>query len=328
MVKSLLLCLFTACGLSATGLSHNNDAVPVTHTVYNKLAGVRRVSKRNVIDCHDNTKYLFNASFGVICCESCPPGYVAATIGCTKEDNKTRCKKCTQGEDYMDHYNYNTKCLRCSGCDGPHGMEVEENCTINQNTKCKCVTDHFCDSAPCRHCTPCDTCANGRVLEPCKETKNTQCEETGQTRQHTVIYVIIFIVLGILVVSFLVWKKLNNKQKTYVSADVNPGNERNQLIYPDIDLSPHLAAIAEEMNLDDVRRFVRKLRVSPSRIDAVRNDNQNNATEEKIKLLELWYQENGITGAYGTLITTLRKLHLRSTADRIEQTIQAVLIQS
>ncbi|XP_020656960.3 tumor necrosis factor receptor superfamily member 6 isoform X2 [Pogona vitticeps] len=319
MIKTLLLCLLlTACGLTATGPSHNNDSVPRIHRVYNKLTAVKRVSKRNLISCHENTEYLFNTSLGVLCCESCPPGYVAENVGCTKENPKTSCKKCTLGKEYMDHYNYNTKCLRCRGCDEQHGMEIENNCTINQNTKCKCKTDFFCDSAPCHHCAPCDSCANGRVLEPCTDTKNTKCEETGESRQHFIIIGVIILLVLVIVVVFLLRKKRNNQQKKH-TISTKHNIEMVPLKYPDIDLSSHIADIAEEMNLEDVLRLVRKLGVLSSRIEVVKSDNQNNAAEAKIKLLELWYQEKGITGAYGALITTLRKLHLRSAADKIEQ---------
>lgn len=61
--------------------------------------------------------------------------------------------------------------------------------------------------------------------------------------------------------------------------------------------------------------------MKPSRIDVIINDNPNDGAEQKIKLLECWYQEHGMKDAYKTLITTLRDLRFRATADKIEEKI-------
>lgn len=96
-------------------------------------------------------------------------------------------------------------------------------------------------------------------------------------------------------------------------------------MFLDIDLSSHIAAIVEEMTLQDVKTFVRYHLVSESVIDQHIRDYCNDTSEQKIKLFQTWYQRHGLKGAYGTLITSLRKLKMRTAADKIEQKLKAAV---
>lgn len=89
----------------------------------------------------------------------------------------------------------------------------------------------------------------------------------------------------------------------------------------DIDLSPLISNIAEEMTKEEVLKFVRKLGIKHGVIDALSQDHLNNTAELKTALLRTWYEQNGIRGAHEKLITTLRGLELRCKAEMIEQKI-------
>ncbi|XP_061491412.1 tumor necrosis factor receptor superfamily member 6 isoform X2 [Rhineura floridana] len=318
-----------ALDLIAPGSSHNSDSVPVTHRAYKKLAAVKNVSKRDVPVCQNYTQYVF----GNICCDACKPGFVAKTKGCTK-DTKTDCKTCTDGQEYMDKYNFITKCLRCGHCDTQHGLEVEKNCTINQNIKCRCRPDFFCNSSePCSHCNPCDKCEHGIIVENCTRTKNTKCKKKEDSQQHfgtpAIVAIVVTAVGTCIVLIWIIWKyviKKRKKSKFTIRDDPRQKEiEMEHLNYPDIDLLPHISEIAELMTLQEVKALARKLNVPHIRIDAIMNDNLNDSTEQKIKLLEYWYQEKGIQDAYRTLISTLRSLNYHATADKIKQKIEDIL---
>ncbi|KAH0623593.1 hypothetical protein JD844_006512 [Phrynosoma platyrhinos] len=162
------------------------------------------------------------------------------------------------------------------------GLEVETNCTITQNIKCKCMPGFFCDSQPCQHCNPCDKKCTLVALGASTPFCHSGCCD------------------GIF----------------YMEENFN------------IDLTHYISDIAEEMKLEEVIKLVRKLGTSPTRIDEVMHNNNNNVSEQKIKLLECWYQEKGKKGAYETLITTLKKLRFRAIMDKIEQKNEAWLNQS
>lgn len=93
----------------------------------------------------------------------------------------------------------------------------------------------------------------------------------------------------------------------------------------DIDLTPYIPEIASEMNKDQVLLLVRKLGLQPGTIGAVIEDHVHNTTEQKISLLQTWYEGNGIKNAHEKLITTMRQLKLCRTADKFEQKIKTVI---
>ncbi|XP_034994349.1 tumor necrosis factor receptor superfamily member 6 isoform X3 [Zootoca vivipara] len=295
--------------------------MPMMPRAHKKPGPVKSIFKRNVIGCQNDTQYPFQGR----CCDSCKPGSFAKRKGCTKDNRTTSCEKCIDGEEYMDNYNYHPKCLRCSHCDSEHGFEVEKNCTIHQNVKCRCKSGYFCNSSePCRHCAPCDECKGGKILESCTQTNNTRCDRTEivQDKKAEIIAPVV-VVLGISITGIGIMCYVCKKKKTakYNVKEPPNGMEMEPLHYPDLDLLPHIPVIAEEMLLSQVMSFVRRLNMTPNRIDVIMNDNPNNAAEQKIKLLECWYQEHGTKDAYKTLITTLKDLRLCATADKIQEKI-------
>eukprot|EP00079_Xenopus_tropicalis_P037761 XP_017951532.1 PREDICTED: tumor necrosis factor receptor superfamily member 14 isoform X2 [Xenopus tropicalis] len=134
------------------------------------------------------------------CCPMCTPGKVVSK-DCTVSGN-TVCVPCVDGT-YMDHINAVHKCLRCRECDSGSGLTVEQECTYQSNTKCRCKDGYFCQRKDCDLCQPLKQCKPGErikelgtlysdtVCKPCPEgtysnenmssicSKWTKCTEIG-----------------------------------------------------------------------------------------------------------------------------------------------------
>ncbi|XP_068022236.1 tumor necrosis factor receptor superfamily member 6 [Melanerpes formicivorus] len=322
MARGLLLLLLVVILITEIQCKNNTEA-PIPR-VYKKSTIRRIIAKRQVTCNHD--EYNVDAE----CCRKCKPGFVK-NISCPKDISK-HCVPCINGKEYMDHANQMDKCLRCSSCDSIFGLVVAKNCTQARNTECACAENHFCNpSAPCTsHCDPCTICESGAIEKQCTSTSDTVCrmKETGLPWWVTALIIVLSLLAVIAGVIFL-WKR---RQRGRTSKE-NIGevlkqeipHENIPLICTDIDLSSHIAAIVEEMTLQDVKTFVRYHLVSESVIDQHIRDYCNDTSEQKIKLFQTWYQRHGLKGAYGTLITSLRKLKMRTAADKIEQKLKAAV---
>ncbi|XP_044276545.1 tumor necrosis factor receptor superfamily member 6 [Varanus komodoensis] len=310
-----LLALHPALVVIAAGVSHSNA---VSATCRDKD------SKQDLPECQKQVQYCYNGT----CCNSCPPGSFATKVGCTKEDPSTSCQRCIDRQEYMDHFNYQLHCLRCGFCDSEHGMEVEKPCNIYQNEKCKCMPGFFCNSSrPCTHCDRCDKCEYGtQVVENCTQTRNTKCAKLVNSLRPWAIASIVVVIIVVLILVAVILYCYRKKQKKKIDPNRNESDETvievRPLQYPDVNLNPYIPDIAEDMKLKEVRKLVRKLGVSPADIDAITHDHQHDCSEQKIKLLEHWYQRKGEKNAYFTLITTLRSIPLNAPADNLEDKVR------
>uniref|UniRef100_A0A8B9C504 Death domain-containing protein n=1 Tax=Anser brachyrhynchus TaxID=132585 RepID=A0A8B9C504_9AVES len=135
-----------------------------------------------------------------------------------------------------------------------------------------------------------------------------------------VILVIVFLGSGALSLLFC------KRKRKSLTCQQNPGETLPEIIIPlvctDVDLSSHIPIIAEEMTLPQVKKFVRYRQIPDPVIDQVLQDNVNDTSEQKIKLLQAWYQSHGIKGAYGTLLSSLRTLKMCAVADKIEEKLK------
>ncbi|XP_077206469.1 tumor necrosis factor receptor superfamily member 6 isoform X2 [Paroedura picta] len=274
---------------------------------------VNKLQRRKVIAAgpsHDN-------SVPVIQCDLCEPGRFKVK-NCTASE-KTVCEKCEEGKEYTDHPNHHSKCKRCNSCDSAHGFEVEKPCNITQNIKCRCMHGYFCNSSKlCDHCEPCTNCEGGIVVKECTRTNDTIC---GKKSEHLPWIIGTVVVLALFVLAAIIWilwgkEKFRSKKPT---PDEQKPMELEPLTYPDTDLTPHISEIAELMTLEQVMKFVRKQMLSSPTIDRIGMNNMHDVSEKKIQLLESWHQENGMKGAYGTLMRSLVDLKMRTLADKIKQ---------
>lgn len=92
--------------------------------------------------------------------------------------------------------------------------------------------------------------------------------------------------------------------------------------FADINLKPYIPEIVRDMEVNQVRKLVRKLGVRTAQIDEITHDNLHDSSEQKIKLLECWHEMHGIKGSYQTLITSLTELKLYDAANKINQIIE------
>nr|XP_056706469.1 tumor necrosis factor receptor superfamily member 6 [Euleptes europaea] len=304
-----LLSLFPALELIAAGPPHNNDSDPVIHSAYIKFAAVKNISKRQVCPPGKHQS-------GDNCCDLCEPGKVIDK-DCTDSSNTT-CKECKEGEEYTDGYNYLSKCRRCSSCDAEHGLEVDKPCIRSRNVKCRCRPGFFYNSSePCHHCNPCTKCEHDIIVEECTPNKDTICG----SKQNLLWIIAIVIPLTLAPILFIIWKywRNNRRMRRTQIKDDQKNTELKPLFYPDIDLTPYISDIAEEMTFEQVMKFIRKQGLSNPTIERINLDNMHDVSEKKIKLLECWYQEKGIKDAYGTLISSLKGLKLHALAQKIER---------
>ncbi|XP_048362216.1 tumor necrosis factor receptor superfamily member 6 isoform X2 [Sphaerodactylus townsendi] len=192
----------------------------------------------------------------------------------------------------------------CDHCEP--GYIKEKDCTASSKTICKnCVegkeyTEDYNYLSKCQRCSSCDAAhANlgwiAAIIVP-------------------------LILLPILFIIWKYWYKKDRMPRTR-SQDEQETAELKPSIYQDIDLTTHISDIAEEMTLEQVMKFVRKRGLSNPTIERIKLDNIHDASEMKIKLLETWFQENGIKGAYGTLISSLKDLKQYTLAQNIVQKI-------
>ncbi|NXW56826.1 TNR6 factor, partial [Eurystomus gularis] len=257
------------------------------------------------------------------CCKKCERGFVK-TVDCPT-DNRKDCIPCEKGKEYIDHVNEADKCLRCSSCDSIFGLEVAKNCTPEQNTNCTCVKNHFCSSVPCTHCDACTICESGIIEKQCTSTSDTVCgiKECVAILQF---------------LTFMSCFQCSNRNRNAmvghcfdncVTTSWSTSWSNSLVIFSclvrDVDLSSHVAAIVEEMTLQDVKTFVRNHKVPEPIIDQTLRDYCNDTSEQKIKLFQVWYQRHGLKGAYGTLISSLREFKMCTAADKIEQKLKAAI---
>ncbi|XP_028638114.1 tumor necrosis factor receptor superfamily member 6 isoform X2 [Grammomys surdaster] len=258
---------------------------------------------------------------GPFCCQPCQPGK-RKVKDCTESGGEPTCVLCTEGQEYTDRKHYSDKCRRCTFCDGGHGLEVETNCTRTQNTKCKCKPNFYCDSPVCEHCDPCASCEHG-ILEACTETSNTKCR--NQSSRYHFLWLSIIPVLAILFgcIYRKSWERHHDDPESGI-----PSPESMPMNVSDVNLNKYISSIAEQMTIRQVRKFARENKIPESKIDEIKYDSIQDTAEQKIQLLQCWYQSHGRKGAYQALIKGLKKANCRAVAEKIQAMIREDLENS
>ncbi|PKU35177.1 tumor necrosis factor receptor superfamily member 6 [Limosa lapponica baueri] len=215
-----------------------------------------------------------------------------------------------------DEYNLDGQC--CKKC--KPGFVKKIHCPTDADKHCgrcehgKEYIDHTNDLQECLRCSSCDRilakphqcqqrwgqkCESGIIEKKCTLTSDTVCGTADKRRR----------------------KSFTNKED--LPEAHAPVENKRLMTYADIDLSSHVTDIVEQMTLQDVMKFVRNRRVPEPLIDQTIRDYPNDTAEQKIKLFQVWYQRQGIKGAYRTLISSLRELRMRAAADKIEEKLKA-----
>ncbi|XP_053726866.1 hematopoietic death receptor isoform X1 [Synchiropus splendidus] len=109
------------------------------------------------------------------CCRLCPAGQRLVS-SCVKDGGVATCEECDSGT-YMDHPNYEKKCLTCTNC--RDDQEAVTKCTHTQDAVCRCKVGKFCpDDHPCEVCRTCSKCGPGEtVARNCSATSDTECKK-------------------------------------------------------------------------------------------------------------------------------------------------------
>ncbi|XP_020751487.2 tumor necrosis factor receptor superfamily member 6 isoform X2 [Odocoileus virginianus] len=251
---------------------------------------------------------------------SCPEGLhrERKTSDCKHDGGKPECVFCIEGKEYTDTRHHSDKCIRCSTCDEEHGLEVEQNCTRTQNTKCRCKSNFFCNSSPCEHCNPCTTCEHG-IIEKCSPTSNTKCK--GSRSHSNSLWALLILLIPIILIIYKVVKSQHGKKKKGYHNSEASNDEGRQLNLTDVDLGKYIPSIAELMKITQVKEFVRKNGIEEAKIDDIMHDNLHETAEQKVQLLRSWYQSHGKKNAYCTLTKNLPKALAEKICDIVTKDI-------
>ncbi|XP_032921354.1 tumor necrosis factor receptor superfamily member 6 [Catharus ustulatus] len=313
--RGLLALLLVAVSIIETQCKNHTEPL-VTHH--------RRIISRRDAPCN-GSDYLL----GTQCCKKCKSGSVK-NVSCPTDINK-HCVPCEKGKEYIDHDNDLDECLRCKFCDSKFGWEVAQNCTPENNTRCTCAKNYYCSSVTCDHCHQCTICESGVIEKQCTPSSDTVCGTKETTTLVVVTVVVLVPLLAIAITGVICWRKRRRKDLTingHPSVYKPEPFEHVPLIDIDTDLSSHIPAIVAEMTLAEVKKFVRHHRLSEPVIDQNIQDCPGDSSEQKIRLLRVWYMSHGMKGAYGTLISSLRELKMCAVADKIEEKLKAAISSS
>ncbi|XP_066047344.1 tumor necrosis factor receptor superfamily member 6 [Chamaea fasciata] len=285
----------------------------------------RRIISRREVNCNED-EYKLDTQ----CCKKCKSGFVK-NVSCPTDIIK-HCVPCEKGKEFMNHPNDLEKCRRCKSCDSEFGLEVVKNCTPEEDTQCACAKNYYCSPAGCDNCIQCTTCESGVIEKQCTSASDTVC---GMKEPATLWWVIGSVVLVALLAipGTLYWRK---KKQKGLTINERPSDrvykpkpcENVPLIDTDADLSSHIPGIVAEMELREVKKFVRHHHISEPAIDQSIQDCLGDTSEQKIRLFQAWYQSHGMKGAYGTLISSLRELKMCAIADKIEKKLKAAVSSS
>ncbi|XP_078063995.1 tumor necrosis factor receptor superfamily member 10A-like [Mustelus asterias] len=110
----------------------------------------------------------------LLCCRTCPAG-THVTEHCKENFTSSKCKGCTEGEDFTQWPNGLDECLACRSC--RQDEERVSHCTRQNDTVCECEAGRFClPHQSCEMCQKCKTCPEGQTVQKkCSRISDTVC---------------------------------------------------------------------------------------------------------------------------------------------------------
>ncbi|KAG8125716.1 hypothetical protein E2320_020908 [Naja naja] len=108
-----------------------------------------------------------------ICCKLCPAGTHVEEY-CIFPNKFTKCKSCTDGQNFTEFENGLLQCLPCTEC--KPGYKMIAPCTRKKDAECQCNDGYFCPPG-CQECVKCKAgCPEGQVMmESCNATTDMKC---------------------------------------------------------------------------------------------------------------------------------------------------------
>lgn len=76
------------------------------------------------------------------------------------------------------------------------------------------------------------------------------------------------------------------------------------------------------MKICDVKKFARENKIPESKIDEIKYNSPQDTAEQKIQLLQFWYQSHGKSGAYQDLIQGLKKAKCHTIVEKVQAMVQ------
>ncbi|XP_035760711.1 tumor necrosis factor receptor superfamily member 6-like isoform X2 [Neolamprologus brichardi] len=244
------------------------------------------------------------------CC-NCPVGQrvIQHCSNGNKKDGK--CEICENGKYNSEPSNRET-CHPCTSCAQANAnLEVEEECTIGRDTKCRCKTDHFCSSESCTICHPCKKCGFGGVKEACTANSDAVCNENGGVIAGIIIAVIIILVLIPGAVVGIIWIARRKQKK-----EDEKSKEKLIRRLSDVDIDPHLSDIARELGWKNARNLALRTGISMTTAESYEMEYRNDAEERTLQLLLTWVEKEG-RQASKKLIENLVDMKQKKKAEQI-----------
>ncbi|XP_029104682.1 tumor necrosis factor receptor superfamily member 6 [Scleropages formosus] len=256
-----------------------------------------------------------------ICC-SCPAGEYVEKHCTQNNPTSTKCLKCDEGF-YTASSNSLESCERCRSCNENLLQEVEINCTYTKNAECKCMEGHYCAEHECKSCLPCDKCDGRKIVQPCTNKSNTICERQDQRTDHStaiaVAFAVLIILIALLSMAWCIWKKKCTRGPLQPPDEPDEYDKMNPLLR-DIDLSPHLYTIVDELGHKTVKELAIRSGIAQATIDMHVDSYPNNIREQCYNILKDWYERQGLENACNVLNNELRKMGQKTSADKLIQT--------
>ncbi|KAM9364584.1 tumor necrosis factor receptor superfamily member 6 isoform 1-T1 [Pholidichthys leucotaenia] len=266
--------------------------------------------------CADGT-YVSDVSGGKNCC-LCAAGQ-RVEKHCTNKDDGT-CVHCESGKTYNNEPNSRETCKVCTSCDQPNAnLEVETECTLGKDAKCRCKEGFFCTTEPCKICQPCKKCASVKVA--CNRTSDTVCNDNSDKSQTVAIVVPIVVIIAIVafaVGGVFLWRNKQKMRKRDPSKEQGSEMEITPLTVSASEIGPFLPDIAKEIGWKIMKDVARRTDVHNSDIESAERDNPNDCHEQTLQLLKIFVEKHG-KEAPNVLLQTLKSSGRNGTAQKIHK---------
>ncbi|XP_037639261.1 tumor necrosis factor receptor superfamily member 22 [Sebastes umbrosus] len=263
---------------------------------------------------------------GLTCC-LCAAG-LHLKSHCTKSQTYGECKTCDSGQ-YSSHPTKQISCDPCRSCSQiSAGLEVDEPCKPDADTKCRCKKGHYCDSEEiCITCAPCEECGDVGIKKACTARTNTVCNDKiegglndGAIAGILVAVTAILFLIG-LVLAFLWKRRRDEKRRREHSLASQPNDvERQPLkeLVPVVDLQSHMTDIAEAIGWRDMREVAMRSLIPIPTIESCELNHPGNSQEQTLELLKIWVEKQG-REASKNLVQILEDKGKRGKAESVVQ---------
>uniref|UniRef100_A0AAY4C778 Tumor necrosis factor receptor superfamily member 6 n=1 Tax=Denticeps clupeoides TaxID=299321 RepID=A0AAY4C778_9TELE len=239
----------------------------------------------------------------------------------------TKCLPCVKGT-YMTHSNSKDSCEICSVCDKSANREIKEDCTVTSDTVCKCLEGFYCAEGDCIACHP---CAVKNIIKQCNcnlfmISVTFFCRSNAPRPEVTWLAgVLPLVLLVLLVLLACVVFYLKKKKKLCVGKYFLP--DRNSVSKHDlpsvyVDLMQYATDIAEKLGYKNMEKVALNTGFTQIQLDGIRSDFPSDHAERTRRLLIMWIEHQDTANRCERLLTTLRRLNLKHSADEIEKMIR------